>query len=241
LLGRPGYPDNGVMRVGPVPSVVALLVAAATAAGFSTLDLRRSDRELPGVVVIQTSPPPLAPSPAPAAGPAEAEPGWSGLGDVVLALVLLVGLVAAVWAGWLLLRRVRRPGGGSWYRLRTLRPAPAAARSPDGESLLAAIDEAVARSEDDPDPRRAVIACWVRLTEAASHAGIPRTGSDTATDLVIRLLRGSRVSEPVLAAFVEAYWLARYATHTVDEQMRTQARSALRRLRAELSAGVGTR
>jgi uncharacterized protein DUF4129 len=227
------------MRVGPVPLVVVLLVAAATAAGFSTLDLRRAERELPGVVVVRTSPPP-APAPEVAADPAAAGDGWSGLGDVLLGLVLLVAVAAAGWGGWLLLRRLRRPGSGSWYRLRAMRPSTAGSeRTVDGEQLLAAVDEAVARSEDDPDPRRAVIACWVRLTEAAGGAGIARHESDTATDLVVRLLRGHRVSEPVLGAFVEAYWLARYATHAVDEDMRSQARSALRRLRAELRAEVG--
>jgi hypothetical protein len=225
------------MRVSPVPVVAVLLAGAATAAGFSTLDLRRAERELPGVVVVRTSPPP-AEAPAPAGDAAAGAAGWSGLGDVVLGLMLLVGLAAAGWAGWLLLRRAHRPGARSWYRLRALRPAAGRPGTLAGERLLAAVDEAVARSEDDPDPRRAVIACWVRLAEAATAAGIPRRESDTATDLVVRLLRGRRVSEPVLGAFVEAYWLARYATHAVDEHMRTQARSSLRRLRAELSQEV---
>jgi Domain of unknown function (DUF4129) len=221
--------------------VVVLLAGAAIAAGFSTLDLRRTDREPPGFVIVQTSPP-SAPEPEPAASPAAAGEGWSALGDVVLSVVLLVAVAAALWGGWLLWRRLRRPGTRGWYRLRALRPTAATAATSEGldeAGLLAAVDEAVARSEDDPDPRRAVIACWVRLTEAAHAAGIPRHGSDTATDLVVRLLRGSQVSEPVLSAFVEAYWLARYATHTVDEQMRSRARSALRRLRAELRAQAG--
>jgi hypothetical protein len=227
------------MRVGPVPVVVVLLAAAATAAGFSTLDLRRTEREAPGLVIVETSPPP-APPPPPADQPVASGDGWSGLGETVLGLVLLVAVAGAAWAGWLLLRRLRRAGGRSWYRLRAFRPSTASTPPSglDSERLLAAVDEAVARSEDDPDPRRAVIACWVRLTEAAAGAGIPRHDSDTATDLVVRLLRGHRVSEPVLAAFVEAYWLARYATHAVDEDMRTQARSALRRLRTELRQEV---
>jgi len=42
----------------------------------------------------------------------------------------------------------------------------------------------------------------------------------------------------VLAALLEVYRQARYATHTVDDQMRAQARSALQRLRADLGAPV---
>ncbi|MFD0518219.1 hypothetical protein [Paractinoplanes durhamensis] len=43
----------------------------------------------------------------------------------------------------------------------------------------------------------------------------------------------------VLAALLEVYREARYATHTVDDTMRRQARSALERLRADLGAGAG--
>jgi len=227
------------MRHGWLPGMIvaALLAAAAVAARFATLDLRTVEQE---PVEIGTRPPPQPPL-ATDPGASTAADGPDVLGPVILVLILGILLVVAGWAGWTLLRRLRstgtRPG---WYRLRAMRPATAtqAPGSIDGDQLLAAVDEAVARSEDDRNPRRAVIACWVRLAEAAAAAGIPRHESDTATDLVVRMLRGHQVSEPVLAAFAEAYWLARYASHAVDEQMRTQARSALRRLRAELRGEV---
>jgi hypothetical protein len=45
------------------------------------------------------------------------------------------------------------------------------------------------------------------------------------------------VDAGVLAALLEVYRQARYATHAdVDDRMRTQARSALQRLRADLGA-----
>jgi hypothetical protein len=94
----------------------------------------------------------------------------------------------------------------------------------------------------DTDPRTAVIACWVRLEEAAEEAGVPRLAGDTPTDLVSRLLRGDPTagvpaiaSADVLDGFAHVYREARYATHTVDERMRDQARAALRRLRGELT------
>jgi hypothetical protein len=49
------------------------------------------------------------------------------------------------------------------------------------------------------------------------------------------------VSADVLAGFAEVYRIARYATHTVDERMRDQARAALERVRAELAAPVAAR
>ena len=80
-----------------------------------------------------------------------------------------------------------------------------------------------------------MIACWVRLEQAAAAAGTPRQPGDTPTELVTRLLAGHDVSAAVLYALAEVYRLARYATHTVDATMRDQARAALHQLRAELS------
>ncbi|HEY8473447.1 MAG TPA: DUF4129 domain-containing protein [Natronosporangium sp.] len=215
--------------------VVAMLLAgAAVAARFATLDLRTVDRE---PIELATRPPvrlDAPPAQGDAGGPAPLDP----VSPLLTVPILLILLAAAGWVGWALLRRRRRRGAAAGrYRLRALTPARTTAPGwVDGGRLLAAVDQAVAQSEDDPDPRRAVIACWVRLAEAAAAAGIPRFDSDTATDLVVRMLRDHRVSEPVLGAFADAYWLARYTTHPVDEQLRTQAQSALRRLRGELAA-----
>jgi hypothetical protein len=83
-----------------------------------------------------------------------------------------------------------------------------------------------------------VIACWVRLEQAAAAAGTPRHPGDTPTDLVGRLLAEQQVNSRVLAALLDVYRQARYATHTVDDRMRAQAVDALQRLRADLGAGV---
>ncbi|MEU8615511.1 DUF4129 domain-containing protein, partial [Actinoplanes sp. NPDC048791] len=95
-------------------------------------------------------------------------------------------------------------------------------------------------SDTDRDPRRAVIACWVRLEQAAAAAGTPRHAGDSPTDLVARLLAEQRLDAGVLTPFAAVYRQARYATHTVDDQMRQQARSALERLRVDLGAGVSS-
>src|SRR5262249_18730925 len=101
------------------------------------------------------------------------------------------------------------------------------------------VDEGLADLDDaDADPRRAVIACWVRLERAAAEAGTPRGVGDTSADLVSRLLASHMVSGTVLAAFASVYREARFATHTVDVAMREQARAALRQVRDELAAGV---
>src|SRR5262245_44268779 len=124
-------------------------------------------------------------------------------------------------------RRARKRASGT-----TQRREPRTA-----EELVAALEAGLEELSDaDRDPRRAVIACWVRLEQAAAAAGTPRHPGDSPTDLVGRLLREQQVDAQVLAALLDVYRQARYATHTVDDQMRVQARSALERLRADLGS-----
>ncbi|GIH12099.1 DUF4129 domain-containing protein [Rugosimonospora africana] len=157
-------------------------------------------------------------------------PSWAGalVSGVCVALVAaVVGLII-----WMVLRErvVTRKGR---LPVEQERAVPAA----DRETVLAAVDAGLSDLSDlDADPRRAVIACWVRLEEAAASAGTPRQPGDSPTDLVLRLLAAHQVSSQVLYPLADLYRLARYATHTVDSGMRDRARSALGHLRAELSS-----
>ena len=85
-------------------------------------------------------------------------------------------------------------------------------------------------------PRRAVIACWLRLEHAAAGSGTPRLAADTTADLVARLLAVHKVGEPALGRLAGAYRQARYAPHEVDESLRDTARRALAEVDAELSS-----
>ena len=161
--------------------------------------------------------------------------------DKVRIASLLAGVLGIAFYGglafllWLLLRN------GLRTRERKL-PEPTEAKpAPAREEVLAAVDAGLSELDDsDADPRRAVIACWVRLEQAAAAAGTPRAPGDTSTDLVGRLLTEHQVSAPVLYPLADVYRLARYATHTVDATMRDQARSALGHLRAELARPAPT-
>jgi hypothetical protein len=116
---------------------------------------------------------------------------------------------------------------------------PAQVRRQAQEAVRAAVDEGLADLDvADADPRRAVIACWVRLEAAAAAAGTERQPGDTSTELVQRLLAEHAVSAPVLAGFAEVYRWARFATHEVDETMRQRARAALLQVRDELLSDV---
>ncbi len=237
---------DALRRWWPVAVVVALLATVALASSHSSIGASRVPpvaRDAPFVLEYPSG----EPRPSIPAEPREAAeqtrtqiPSW--LGTVVLVLLGAALLAALGYLAWTLVRGVAR-------RVTRALPTQPGRRSAEGTAreVVAALDAGLVELDDrSTDPRTAVIACWVRLEEAAAGAGVSRLTGDTATDLVTRLLRGDPstgvpaiVSADVLAEFAHVYREARYATRPVDEQTRDQARAALRRLRGELAAAVG--
>jgi hypothetical protein len=222
----------------PLAAVLGLLFLTAVAATWSTPQLNQLS---PDPEPTQAAGPPLLPAqptvtpagPSGGSNPsADGLPGWIGtVAVIVLALAGAALLGAVIWA--LVRDQLRRNAR------RTGRRGPAAPVPNTADDLVAALDAGLEELSDaDRDPRRAIIACWVRLEQAAAAAGTVRLPGDSPTDLVGRLLAEQRVDAPVLAALLAVYREARYATHTVDDQMRAQARSALEQLRADLGAGA---
>lgn len=219
-------------------AVVGMLALAGVAAATVQLPLSHVDSNPAADEAIPTLLPTFQPQPTaapqtPGGFRTLALPGWvlwalAAIAVAVVATVVAVGLGAAVRKGSKFKRRaIRRPS-----------PRPTPALETVESEVVAAVEAGLAElDETEGDPRRAVIACWVRLEKAAGVAGTPRQPGDTSTDLVLRLLSGHHLSEPVLSGFAELYRAARYATRRdVDETMRDQARYALRQLRGELSA-----
>lgn len=223
----------------PLVAVAALLGLAALAAAHSSLQVSRLETAadpaptLPEYQQAPVSPPNLPPRELAQTEPTE-PPGW--LAALAVAVCVTVVVVVIGPLVWTLIRDLLRRRAGTM-------PPDEEGQAPTraAEEVVAALDAGLLDLSDaDGDPRRAVIACWLRLEQAAAAAGTPRQIGDTPTDLVARLLRGHDISADVLAAFAEVYREARYATHTVDERMRVQARSALQRLRADLITEVAS-
>jgi hypothetical protein len=227
---------GSLRRWWPLAAVVLLLALATVAAAHSSPQIGRVDEPSSGSAPASRLEEPGAQASTEPGDFVEAEPtevpGWLGTVAVVIGCVVLAVLLGVMV--WTLSREITR------RRVRGKMPPRQVSRTASAEEVVAALDAGlIDLSDADLDPRRAVIACWLRLEQAAAAAGTPRQASDTSTDLVTRLLGEHHVSGDVLASFADVYREARYATHTVDERMREQARSALQRLRTELTAGVG--
>jgi hypothetical protein len=223
----------------PVAAVFAMLALAGVASATVQLPLSHVDSNPVRDQAVPTLVPSQAPSPRPtltSEAPSEfrslALPDWVlwaliAIAVALVATVLVVALGAAVRKGSKFKRRAIR------------RPQPRHAAPADvGSEVVAAVEAGLVElDEADVDPRRAVIACWVRLERAAAAAGTPRHPGDTSTDLVLRLLSGHHLSPDVLTGLAELYRQARYSMRRqVDAGMRDQARYALRQLRGELTS-----
>jgi hypothetical protein len=222
----------------PLAAVVALLGAAMLASMYANpvippLDEGGRQRQIPR----QTEAPPTgeasSSSATPSASPVETTvPPWLSWAVTVICLAAFVTVIVMLL--WILVRDrlVQR------RRAIAVDPGQLPTAGETERHVRAAVDVGLADLDDaDADPRRAVIACWLRLEAAAAQAGTVREAGDTSTDLVARLLADHMVSADVLAGLAAVYREARFATHTVDAAMRDQARSALRQLRDELMAG----
>jgi hypothetical protein len=219
----------------PLIAVAALLAIGALAAARSTVQLTQV---LPKPDIQQ---PELDRPPTPAPDEGRATPGddlttlpdWVGTAVGAFCLIAVAAAIGVLV--WHVMRDRLRVRSAPLAAEERARPAPA-----NADEVVAALDAGLTELSDaDSDPRIAVIACWVRLEEAAAAAGTPRHPGDTSTDLVRRLLATHRVSGPVLDDFAGVYRLARYATHTIDERTRADAIRALALLRGELTAGAG--
>jgi Domain of unknown function (DUF4129) len=225
----------------PLLAVAALLVVGAMAAALSSpsvtkVPLRPPPTERPQAAATpEAAPTTLLTRPSGSDGSGAPLPEWINL--VIVGLFVAFVAVTAGMLIWFVFRDRFRVRSAPLVVDEGRIAPPVSART---EEVVAALDAGLSGlSDSDADPRRAVIACWVRLEEAAAAAGTPRHPGDTPTDLVARLLGAHQVSRPVLDEFAAVYREARYATHVVDDRMRAAAVRSLGHLRAELTVQAG--
>ena len=174
----------------------------------------------------RTLTPSTAPTPRalPTASPRH---GLSIVGVLVEILAVLVGaavLFAFVYYVVRLVRyRLERPREEAFEAL----PDVADSVVDDAESQLAALAEG--------EPRNAIVACWLRLEETVSTAGLPRRPSETSAEFTARVLVRRAVDADAIQELARLYRVARFSTHALGEPERHRAVTALRRLHADLA------
>jgi hypothetical protein len=162
--------------------------------------------------------------PGPAGEPDAAVGGDAGTNWTVAGAVA-VGLVVALLAGAVALRRER--------------PQEAVART-DGEPARAEGLEAVEESLDallgEPDHRRAVVAAYSRMERLFAGRGVPRGRSETGREHVDRALRDLGAPADVTAVLADRFEAARFSDRPVGPDDRRAAVDALTALRDALGA-----
>ncbi|GIG65836.1 DUF4129 domain-containing protein [Phytomonospora endophytica] len=229
-------------RWAPLLAIAALVMLIAGAA--SIVDLKAADVEVPtldDILGVSQSPTEVEetqrPEPPPPAAEAGAQSGVHPFFWVVVGTILTFFAGVIVFAVIMILRNYLEN-----RRFREVRPLDFADAPAEQESSAEEVREVVRAGLADidagDDPRKAVIACWLRLEKAAAGAGTARMAADTPGDLVTRLLSAHRVNDRALQRLADSYRQARYAPDEVTEQVRADARQALTEIDAELAAAV---
>lgn len=149
-------------------------------------------------------------------GPDSAAAGGTLLTAAIVASVLL--LVAAFVVRALLRRRGR-----------SATPLQRLARR-----LQDAVEEGLQGLEDEPDPRRAVIAAYAGMERSLARAGVPRRSSETALEYLRRLLEMLRLDSPAVTRLTDLFQVAKFSAHPVDVAMKGEAIEALVAIRDDL-------
>ena len=146
---------------------------------------------------------------------AAGEPGW-----VAFAIVGL--LVATMIAAIVLRAQVSR------RRL--------AAMAGPNQRLVELLEVTLADLEGQPDPRRAVIAAWIRMEEGFAGAGLPRLPAEAPLEYAARVLERANVRPESIQRLADLFERAKFSRHEIDEGMRAAAIEAVTVIRAELDA-----
>ena len=102
------------------------------------------------------------------------------------------------------------------------------------EEFAEVVDDGLRALETGP-VADAIIACWIKLEEAAAAAGVARDPSETATELTARVLHHHDVSFDAIDTLLGLYREARFSEHGMGGGARAVAQTALARVRADLS------
>ncbi len=85
------------------------------------------------------------------------------------------------------------------------------------------------------EARNAIVACWLRLEQVITDAGLDRRPSDTAQEFTARVLNRFQVDAESADRLAALYLEARFSSHEMTEQQRNEAIDALDAIHRGLS------
>jgi Domain of unknown function (DUF4129) len=167
-------------------------------------------------------------------------PAW--LRPVAFALELLTGAVVLFLAGRLL-RRLRQAWLARRRRLRRLRPAEVEFEVLGSAAHVAAVlaedaDEQRALLSVVGEPRNAIVECWQRFEQQAVRAGAHRRPWQTTAEFVLEVLDLVGADRGAVARLADLYREARFSDHSMTDEDRGAALTALDEIHASLRSGV---
>lgn len=135
-------------------------------------------------------------------------------------VVVIVGLAGAAILAWMLAARRRRQADVERTTLR--------------ETLEDVIEETLDDLAAEPDPRRAVIACYARLERALAAVGHSRRRAETQEEHLARILGQLDIETTSVRRLNALFERAKFSQHDVDSSMKEEAIAALVQVREEL-------
>ena len=233
--GRAGARPRRAVTATPLALTMLLLLLVALGASLTSpweLSGGGAQEPLPLPAPIETVDPPPAPLPV-------EEPGE--MSTATKTTLLVVGLLSAVIAAYLLVRATRRLRQAMLDR----RSRPEGERSPGtGASpgavtvvpeLRTGVEQALGRLRGATTSTDAVIAAWLALEDAAAASGAPRTAAQTPTELTVAVLRTTPAPPEAVTRLLHLYHLARFTGTPLTTQDVAEAQHSLDALAGALS------
>ena len=229
---RKNFGDSARRGRSPVLLVGAVLAIFACLSGLVVLALRERHQQ---VIPALHGQPDLHGGATTSPLPFNQAASFTTSGLVICLVLLLVFLRLARSLGWR--RALRRLGPLGRQPESDFEPDSAPATEVEAFGLrLAGVS--VPDPAAEPDPRRAVIACYLQLLEVAARHGPERRESETPTEYLRRVLADTDAAASPASTLTGLFERARYSDLPVDESMRADAISALRALQNAYLAGA---
>ncbi|HXV03701.1 MAG TPA: DUF4129 domain-containing protein [Gaiellaceae bacterium] len=103
------------------------------------------------------------------------------------------------------------------------------------EALAAILDDTLDDLRAEPDPRKAVIACYSKMERSLASYGLPRHPFEAPEEYLGRVLDELQSGSPAARRLTRLFERAKFSEHSIDTSMKDEAIDAVSELRSELT------